>query len=185
MRDLIVQETLKLVKQRGIRGLTMDDLAASLGISKKTLYKHYRSKQELISELVDEMLDLEKELSQQEVSKYTSWHDRLSALLSVYCSNDIPFRVIDELYRYYPREREKIERMAGYRERLILALLQEGIVRKEIRQDVDPAALIFVLNKLFISPTDEKFLLEHRLTVNSLMQQLKTLFFHGILNRSP
>jgi AcrR family transcriptional regulator len=43
--------------ESSIRGVRMDDLAADLGMSKKTLYQHYRSKQQLVAALLDEWIE--------------------------------------------------------------------------------------------------------------------------------
>ena len=40
----------------GIRGVTMDDVAAEFGISKKTLYQYFSDKQDLVSQVVNYFL---------------------------------------------------------------------------------------------------------------------------------
>jgi len=53
----ILEKTVELFYEFGIRNLNMDDISRSLGISKKTLYKHVKSKEDLIEKLFyyDEM----------------------------------------------------------------------------------------------------------------------------------
>ena len=49
----------------GFRGVTMDDIAAELAMSKKTLYAHFRSKAELVQEAVaDKQREIEADLEQ-------------------------------------------------------------------------------------------------------------------------
>ncbi len=45
-----------LVMQYGIRSVSMDDIAANLGISKKTIYLYFKDKDELIEAVVDEVI---------------------------------------------------------------------------------------------------------------------------------
>ena len=57
MTDLNTKERIRqtahdLVMQYGIRSISMDDIAAGLGISKKTIYQFYADKDELIDEVV-------------------------------------------------------------------------------------------------------------------------------------
>jgi len=47
-RDLIVDEALKLFYQHGFNATGVDKIIASAGVSKKTLYSHFRTKDELI-----------------------------------------------------------------------------------------------------------------------------------------
>ncbi len=45
-----------LVMQYGIRSISMDDIAANLGMSKKTIYQYFNDKDELIEAVVDEVI---------------------------------------------------------------------------------------------------------------------------------
>ncbi|MDP2338000.1 MAG: TetR/AcrR family transcriptional regulator [Bacteroidota bacterium] len=47
----ILERTVELFSEFGIRNLNMDDISRSLGISKKTLYQHVKSKEDLIEKL--------------------------------------------------------------------------------------------------------------------------------------
>ncbi len=51
-KERIRQTAHDLVMQYGIRSISMDDIAAALGISKKTIYQYYADKDELIDEVV-------------------------------------------------------------------------------------------------------------------------------------
>ncbi len=44
----ITEKALELFHRYGIRSITMDDLAAALSVSKKTLYKHFENKADLV-----------------------------------------------------------------------------------------------------------------------------------------
>jgi len=50
-KNFIISEAEKLFMKYGIRSVTMDDIAKSLGISKKTIYLNFRDKNELVTEL--------------------------------------------------------------------------------------------------------------------------------------
>ena len=62
MKDRIQSKAHELFLQYGIRSVSMDDIAAQLGISKKTLYQYYTDK----DELVDAVLQFEIEQGQQD-----------------------------------------------------------------------------------------------------------------------
>ena len=46
-----------LVMQYSIRSVSMDDIAANLGMSKKTIYQYFKDKDELVESVVDEVID--------------------------------------------------------------------------------------------------------------------------------
>ena len=46
-----------LVMQYSIRSVSMDDIAANLGISKKTIYHYFKDKDELVEAVVDDVIE--------------------------------------------------------------------------------------------------------------------------------
>lgn len=51
-KERIIKEARSLFFRLGIRSVTMDDIAAQVGMSKKTLYQHFADKDELVDDLV-------------------------------------------------------------------------------------------------------------------------------------
>ena len=51
LKNTIIEKATKLFLQLGFKSVTMDDLAVSLGISKKTLYIHFENKHQLVKEV--------------------------------------------------------------------------------------------------------------------------------------
>lgn len=48
----------ELFAENGAKTLTMDDIAKEFAMSKKTLYQHYKNKEDLLTEVLDYKLDL-------------------------------------------------------------------------------------------------------------------------------
>ncbi|WP_207427343.1 TetR/AcrR family transcriptional regulator [Pedobacter sp. SYSU D00535] len=59
LKDRILKETETLFCQYGIKRITMDDIAKHLGISKKTIYQHFKDKNEIVHMVIAEMLSRE------------------------------------------------------------------------------------------------------------------------------
>ena len=53
MKERILEEALQLFSQNGYTGTSMNDIAAKLGVTKAALYKHYKSKQEILDSIVE------------------------------------------------------------------------------------------------------------------------------------
>ena len=49
----ILKEANKLFFEKGYKKVTVDQLASNLSISKKTIYKYYKSKQDLLENTID------------------------------------------------------------------------------------------------------------------------------------
>lgn len=55
-KQRIQQAANDLVMQYGIRSVSMDDIAANLGMSKKTIYQYFKDKDELVDAVVDDII---------------------------------------------------------------------------------------------------------------------------------
>lgn len=53
IRDRILEKATELFMRYGIRSVSMDDIAAQLGISKKTIYQSFADKDELVDAIID------------------------------------------------------------------------------------------------------------------------------------
>ena len=56
IKQKIVQGAAEQFMLYGVRSVTMDDIAAALGMSKRTIYEHFTNKKELLSAVVDHVL---------------------------------------------------------------------------------------------------------------------------------
>lgn len=60
-KERILEEALKLFAQSGYMGASMNDIATNLGVTKAALYKHYKSKKEILDNIVEKMNHMDKE----------------------------------------------------------------------------------------------------------------------------
>ena len=59
--DIIERSSLIFLKY-GIKSVTMDELASQLGMSKKTIYKYFEDKNELINTIIERSLNFEEKM---------------------------------------------------------------------------------------------------------------------------
>ena len=64
-KDRILETALELFAQSGYLGTSMSDIAGELGITKGALYKHYTSKQEILSSIVERMNKMDYERAEE------------------------------------------------------------------------------------------------------------------------
>jgi AcrR family transcriptional regulator len=53
IKDRILNNAIELLRTKGIKNITTEMIAAESGISKKTLYEVFKSKEELVTEIID------------------------------------------------------------------------------------------------------------------------------------
>ena len=139
MKEDIVKRALNDFMQYGFKTFTMDDLANKMGMSKKTLYEHFPSKQDL----VDACLDYALEMSCTNVTTFIQGEG--SVIENVYRNqkkvqevfNINSDRPIWELQKYYPKTYERMEGEFAKTDALFIDKLlekgwQEGLFRKDI-----------------------------------------------------
>lgn len=100
-----------LFSRLGLRSVTMDDLARELGISKKTLYKYYRNKADLVDKGAELVIDHIKEFCGQICPKEENPIDELFILdEGMRNFNKIQHQGIQfQLRKYYPNTFFKIK----------------------------------------------------------------------------
>jgi AcrR family transcriptional regulator len=57
MRHIILETSNELFLNLGFKSVTMDEIAKKMGVSKKTIYKYFKNKTELVAAVTDYMFD--------------------------------------------------------------------------------------------------------------------------------
>ena len=130
----------------GFSRVSMDELAADLGMSKRTLYRHFRSKHELLAAVVRRFTDqIALEMDPILADRALDFPVRLGAILAVLGRRLVLLDkyFIEDLVRHAPREWERIEDFR--RERILRVfgeLFKEGAAEGHFRKDLDPALVL-------------------------------------------
>ncbi|MGD1822520.1 MAG: TetR/AcrR family transcriptional regulator [Pleomorphochaeta sp.] len=127
MKEIIINETINLFNEYGYK-FSMDNLSKNLQISKKTLYKYFSSKEELITYIIDESFN-EVHIKQQQI--FNSNLDTETKLRKILTTNftredKIKLEKAKDISKYYPKLSTKINNR--YREEwtLVEILLIKG-----------------------------------------------------------
>ena len=140
MKEEIVKRALNDFMQYGFKTFTMDDLASKMGISKKTLYEHFPSKNDLVEAVLDYALDM----SCKNVDAFVQGDG--SVIENVYRNqkkvkemfNINSDRPIWELRKYYSKTYERMEiEFAKSDTRFIDKLLEKGWQEGLFREDIN------------------------------------------------
>ena len=58
MKDKILHKAAEMFLSLGFKSVTMDDIAAEMGVSKKTIYNHFSNKTELVKEVTSSVFEI-------------------------------------------------------------------------------------------------------------------------------
>ncbi|KXA92553.1 hypothetical protein AKJ66_03955 [candidate division MSBL1 archaeon SCGC-AAA259E22] len=147
----IVQSSLNLIAERGIRNLTTARIAERVGFSEAALYKHFQSKEKVIAAAIDEagrrLLEALKKAVEGEKGM-TSLQKVFKAHLVFVENNPGVARLLfsDEIHFERENLRAKLLRVTERVQNFVKDLLKSGIEMGEIREDLDlEAAAVFYL----------------------------------------
>ena len=138
LRNDIILSTIEVFNDRGVT-FTMSDVATNIHISKKTIYKEFDTKEELLDTVVDYIFDNIKAKEEQIMNdKSLSTVDKLRKILGAMPENyrDIDFQNVYPFLEKFPDVYRKMQyRLATGWENTISLIEQgkkEGVVRKNV-----------------------------------------------------
>ena len=139
MKEDIVKRALADFMKYGFKTFTMDDLANGLGMSKKTLYEYFPSKNDLVEACLDYALEMSctnvTTFVQGEGSVIENVYRNQKKVLEIFNINSD--RPIWELQKYYPKTYKRMESEFAKTDALFVDKLlekgwEEGLFRKDI-----------------------------------------------------
>lgn len=129
LKETILEGTIQVFNEKGLK-FTMDDIAELLKISKKTIYKVFRDKEELFLAMVDYMFDCIK-ASEQEVleDKELDTVEKIHKILGVMPEGykDVDFRQLYLLKGKYPKIYRQVELRLETGWETTIGLIEQGI----------------------------------------------------------
>lgn len=171
----------------GFRGVTMDDLADELGMSKKTLYAHFSSKTALLEAVIGDKLNrVEADLDRVMSDDAEDFPARLHALLAGMRAHteEIQPAFVRDVQREAP---ELFALVQGGRRKLIQRhfgkLLKDGRKAGTIRKDIPVELLIEIIVGAVDAIVNPARLGELGLTPRTGFTQIISVFLEGVLVR--
>ena len=140
MKEEIVKRALNDFMQYGFKTFTIDDLASKMGISKKTLYEHFPSKNDLVEAVLDYALDMScknvEAFVQGDGSVIENVYRNQKKVKEIFNINSD--RPIWELQKYYSKTYERMEiEFVKSDARFIDKLLEKGWKEGLFREDIN------------------------------------------------
>jgi len=181
--QLFLEKVTRLFFMYGAKSLTMDDIARKFSMSKKTLYQYYKTKEDIINEVLNYLLDRILEKLNAEMQKGGT-----AVSLLVYSTDNMSDFIIEhrnvfvmQMIKYYPellREHQlKIfERVVVFLEANIRQGREEGHYRENFDEDV----YVRLFMQLFFS-VDDSPLFENAADSTALCGNIIDFYLNSIL----
>jgi AcrR family transcriptional regulator len=182
-RERILVKAHELFNRYGTRSVSMDDIAAQAGMSKKTLYQHYADKEELVSEVFTAVMEENKtnclscrEAAENALHEIFLAFDRLQDMFS----NMHP-AVLYDMEKYHPGTFAKFRAFqGGFMYNMIRTNLERGISEGLYRENIDVDLLTrYRIHSIMVAFNPEVFP-PNRHTLVNIEFQLLEHFLYGI-----
>lgn len=137
--ESLLRKIVPILLQNGLKCTTMDNVAATLGMSKRTLYEIFESKKVMIGESLKAMHRMNQEYI---TSAFSTYSNVMEALIAIFKHNrDLMETVNVEFYRdmdrLYKENREDFDKAKEIRNEKMLLMFQRGVDQGMFRPDVD------------------------------------------------
>lgn len=183
-RERILASSMKLFIEHGFKKLTVDEIASSIGLSKRTLYKYYSSKEDLLKATMEyrqkqifEMVSpIIHDNNLNTVEKITSIGEFVATELSeppIKLLMDIEMAMPDLCKDFQEMRRENLLSEFGY---LYQEGMDTGFFRKDMKVEI-VVEMYYQLMENMIHPTTEKKLKMH---TSEIYRCMTSILFEGL-----
>ncbi|GHT49613.1 TetR family transcriptional regulator [Bacteroidia bacterium] len=182
LRDRIIQEASILFFSKGIKSMTMSDIANELGISKRTLYEVFRDKEELLDNCVT--THLEKANTEMEAIA-TNSENVIDSLMRIYAKHlrevqNVSKTVIHDLKKYHKPIYEKIECRQKEGMGFFAPLFKRGIEQGLIREDANIEIMLWLLKSQFKALMDDEYIPTDKYSTDEFIRVIILNFIRGM-----
>jgi TetR/AcrR family transcriptional regulator, cholesterol catabolism regulator len=182
-KERILQKADELFNRYGIRSVSMDDIAAQLGMSKKTLYQYYADKDELVTGVFSAIMENNKnrctecrKMSENALHEVFLSFDRVQEMFA----NMNP-AVLFDMEKYHSGCFKKFKEFQnGFMYQMIKSNIERGVEEGIYREDIDIDILTrYRIHSIMMSFNPEVFP-NNRTHLLHIEQQLLEVFLNGI-----
>lgn len=175
----------KMFFEKGFNAVTTNDLAYELGISKRTLYEHYQSKEQILEAIMDDVsVTMEDEFNRilNEETDYLQKMKSIFALVGTVSENFKP-SFVESIRRFAPDVYPKIIRIRKQSmQSKIRIMFEKGIETGVMREDLNLDLMI----PLFINAFEQIALseeLDKKMSIAEAQQLFTLMMFEGIYSK--
>jgi AcrR family transcriptional regulator len=150
-QNQIIDKTIKLIHTKGIQGLTIKNISTEVGVTEAAIYRHFKSKDEILSTILDDFrVNLEEKFQailESQLSSMDKLKTILNHLIEMFCANPYIVSVIfsDEIFKNKESLHNKIIHVIQQNNECFKFIAEEGQKNKEIRSDIDASELAIII----------------------------------------
>ena len=182
-KERILTKAHELFNRYGIRSVSMDDIAAQLGMSKKTLYQYYADKEELVSGVFLSMIEgnrtrclADRKVAENAIQEVFFALDMMQEMFAQ--MNPV---VVFDLQKYHPDVYAKFhEHKYTFLYHMIQTNLEKGIREELYRSEIDVEVITRLRIESVMLPFNSEVFPNNRTHLIHIEEQLHDHFLYGL-----
>ncbi|MGF7047887.1 AcrR family transcriptional regulator [Paenibacillus sp. DS2015] len=186
MKERIISETISLIQQRGFN-FTLSDLVKRIAISKRTIYDHFVSKDDIIEQVIHRLILEIKEKEMQIAADVQL--DELHKIEQILVSIPTEFarmgtHLLSELKHYHYDQWKMLDSFLKEEWSIVLELMKQGIERgviRNIHMSLFIELYLGAINQIY----DASSSLKDELTMGDILQSVVDILLYGISAQQP
>ena len=185
-RARILQRAERMYYHGGYAGISLQNLADELGLTKPALFHHFRSKQDLFFHMLLEMLEQRRQRIEAAIAAESETEGRLRAILRALaqCPFFDPMKFLtDERGKLSPARQREIEAAFSHAlQEPIARVLADGVERGIVRPHLPMLGVMLFLSlaMLLPSPGHPNPRLASQVETSTYIDELLTFFMRGV-----
>lgn len=148
----IIEVAMKLIADKGIQGFTIKNLAKEIGISEPAIYRHFKSKTDILINILNNFKEMSEMMSNMLVNNTDAALDKIdfmfSNMIELFTEQPSIISVIfsEEIFKNETILKEKINEIQNILQHNIENIIDKGQAEGNVRTDIDKGnlALIFM-----------------------------------------
>ena len=186
LKERIIENASILFFQKGVKSMTMSDIANELGISKRTLYEVFRDKEDLLDNCID--FHLAKAENEIQILADNS-EDVIDTMMQIYARSIEEMRttnssVMYDLKKYHSQLYKKVEQNQRESMAKLLPLLDKGVKQGLIRSDINFEIIFWLVKSQFRALMSDEYFNKDKYLINDFIQAIILNFMRGIATPS-
>lgn len=184
LRDRIVDQACLLFNEHGYSKVSASEIAQSLGISKKTLYKEFETKEDILRAVIRPKLEQSRaDLSRILGDTSATYIERLSAVMTMIGMQyqKVSHVLIRDVYAHAPSVWQEITEYREWRFEQFAELLKQGAREGVFREELNVQVILALYQSAVDAMMNPSTLMELPCTPRQTFQMILTILLEGIL----
>jgi AcrR family transcriptional regulator len=182
LRQRIIECASSLFFKNGIKSITMSDIAAEAGISKRTLYETFRDKDDLLEACIYNHI----QKSDREIAKIIESEENVIVTLMRFHSLQLTTMwsvgrtIANDLRRYHRELYLRVEAQQNHKITSFIPLLEKGVKQGLIRKDTPFDILLWLFSQQMRTVLDDERIPNERYSLTDYLSAMTLNFIRGM-----